>query len=87
MNKVLIWLTSIFALISQSLNVLILFGHHDMTISARCYINRKKKYWRTAYKVVNKIFFFQENHCKVSFQSDIDFAKEVIEIEEEQDND
>ena len=49
----------------------------DMDISARCYINKDKPYWRVAYKYINAIFWFQENHCKESFDADIKYAEEV----------
>lgn len=72
----------VLTLISQIINTVVLLGHHDRTISARCYINKEKKYWKAAYKVINKIFYFQKNHCKTSFQDDTKFAKEVLELEE-----
>ncbi len=52
-----------------------------MSISCRCYINREKKYWKTARKVVDKIFFFEKEHCRRAFESDLSFAKEIIEID------
>ena len=68
------------AWVSQTANTFLLFGHHDMTISARCYINRNKKGWRRAYKFVNSIFFWQEDHCRDSFAEDVKFAKEIMDI-------
>lgn len=71
------WLLRVSAWVSQTINLWLLFGHHDMTVSARCYINRDKPYWRVAYKVINTIFWFQKNHCKESFDEDIKYAMEV----------
>ena len=71
------WLLRVSAWVSQTINLWLLFGHHDMTISARCYINKDKPYWRVAYKYINAIFWFQENHCKESFDADIKYAMEV----------
>jgi hypothetical protein len=71
------WLLRISAWVSQTINLWLLFGHHDMTVSARCYINRHKPYWNVAYKVINKLFWFQKNHCKESFDEDIKYAEEV----------
>lgn len=77
------WFLSVMAWISQTINLLVLFGHHDMTVSARCYINRDKFIWGTAYKALNKIFYVilkQKNHCKVSFDEDVKYAKEILNL-------
>ena len=71
------YLIRIATLCSQAINTVFLLGSPDMTVSARCYINRYKPYWRVAYKVINKLFWFQENHCKESFDADIKYAEEV----------
>lgn len=65
---------------SQTVNVWLLFGHHDQTVSARCYLNRDKKRWKHAYLAINAIFFWQDDHCKTSFEQDIIFAKEVLSL-------
>ena len=62
---------------SQTVNVWLLFGHHDQTVSARCYVNRCKKGWRVAYYLVDAIFFWEKGHCKKSYEEDVKFAKEV----------
>ena len=71
------YLIRIATLFSQVINTVFLCGLPDMTISARCYINKDKPYWRVAYKYINAIFWFQENHCKESFDADIKYAMEV----------
>jgi len=72
------WLLRVSAWASQTINLWVLFGHHDMTVSARCYINRHKPVWGVAYKVVNAIFWFQDDHCRESFEDDIKYAEEVM---------
>lgn len=72
------WLTSGAALVSQFLNWLILFGHPDQTISARCYVNRHRPVWGSAYRVINKIFFWQTDHCRESHKSDVEFARQIL---------
>jgi hypothetical protein len=72
------YLLNILVLLSQIINTVFLFGDADMTVSARCYINRDKKSWGRAYKIINTVFFFQENHCRSSFAADIKYAKTVI---------
>ena len=76
------WLLRVSAWASQTINLWVLFGHHDMTVSARCYINRDRKGWGVAYKVINKIFFWQDNHCRESFLADVLFAEEVMKYVE-----
>lgn len=69
---------------SQTVNTWLLFGHHDMTISARCYINRYKQGWQQAYYFVNALFFWQDDHCQLSFLQDVKFAKEIFESLDEE---
>ena len=75
-------LRRIFAWLSQGLNVTLLLGSEDMTVSARCWVNRDKRGWRTAYKVINVLFFWQHDHCLLSFCYDAAHAAEVVEIHE-----
>ncbi len=77
MRALLAYLARICAWVSQGLNCLILFGHHDQTVSARCYVNRLKPVWRVAYRLVNCIFFWQEDHCKSSHESDLKYASSL----------
>jgi len=72
------WLLRVSAWFSQTINLWLLFGHHDETVSARCYKNRHKKGWRVAYKYINKVFFWQDNHCYESFLDDVKYAEEVL---------
>ena len=69
------WITRGGHWFSQGINWFFLNGNPDQTISARCYVNRYDKYWGVAYKVLNTVFFWQEDHCKTSFESDKVFAK------------
>lgn len=66
---------------SQTVNLWLLFGHHDQTVSARCYVNRHKPGWRWAYLTINRMFFWQEDHCWSSHLSDVEFAVDVLLIE------
>jgi len=72
------YLLNVLEIISQALNTVFLNGNPNMTISARCYLNREKPYWGTAYKTLNKIFFWQEDHCRDSWVSDIVFARQAL---------
>ncbi len=52
--------------IDQAFNVIFGSGWADETISAYAY---RKGGWRP--KVINAIFFWQENHCRESFYSEL----------------
>ena len=73
---------------SQTLNVWLLMGHHDQTVSARCYVNRHNKWWNLCRNIVNTIFFWETDHCKKSFLKDVEYAKEILNYHTtEKDND
>lgn len=61
--------------IDQLFNTL-LSGYPDETLSARTYRmavleKEPKRRWRFMYKLVNSIFFWQEDHCKHAFQFEV----------------
>lgn len=72
------WIGGIATWLSQGINCVCLKGSPDMTVSARCHLNRHKPKWATARRVINAAFFFQEDHCKSSFQSDVRYAVRVL---------
>lgn len=72
------YLVGIAVWLSQGINAVFMAGNPDMTLSARCYVNRFKPGWRTARKVINALFFWQDDHCKASYRSDLDFAVTVL---------
>lgn len=45
------------------------WGYADESISARCW-RLKNKGWTWQYKVINKIFFWQSNHCEYAYESE-----------------
>lgn len=72
------WLGGIATRISQGLNCWLLKGNPDMTVSARCHLNQDLPRWRTARKIINRLFFWQDDHCKSSFRSDVVYAVWVL---------
>lgn len=74
------------AWVSQGIHCFFLFGHHDMTVSARCHVEYRllgNQRWRWAHDTINAVFlrvFGQEEHCRESFASDQEFAKQVLEL-------
>ena len=75
------WFTRGLAWLSQGFNWLFLNGNHDQTVSARCYINRNKSPWKYLYITLTTAVFWQDNHCKSSFDRDVDFALEIIQYQ------
>lgn len=74
------WIGGIATWLSQGINYALLSGSPDMTVSARCFINRDQPRWRTGYKIINRIFFWQDDHCKASFRSDVVYALTVLTV-------
>ena len=72
------WFERLAVLISQTGNALFLYGNPDETISARCYRNRASPYWGKAYFGVNKVFFWEEDHCFNSHEKDKFFAEDLL---------
>lgn len=52
--------------IDQLINTL-LFGMADESLSARAFRNGHKKHWGIAMKVINALFFWQDDHCYESY--------------------
>ena len=75
------WFTRGLAWLSQGFNWLFLNGNHDQTVSARCYVNRDKSPWKCLYITINTLVFWQDNHCKSSFDRDVEFALEIIQYQ------
>lgn len=77
MTYIKTYLSRIAAWLSQGINCVFLAGHHDMTVSARCYINRHNPRWNRDRKIINTLFFWQKDHCKQSYCRDVNFADSV----------
>lgn len=73
--------------IDQLLNVLVCmfinpFEKHwaDETFSSHTYRHYRDDHWKLMYKVVNTLFFWQPEHCKQAYQSEIERAHEPPEL-------
>ena len=67
------YLFNILVAFDQFCNVLLLNGSPDHTISGRvgykAFITKKKR-WLFAEKIINTVFFFDDNHCYNSIEWD-----------------
>lgn len=73
------WLLKLCTLSSQIINALVFNGNVDETISGRVY--RERRY--QIEKIINGIFWFDEDHCKKSHDKDIDFAEFIMKYKRE----
>ena len=76
-------LLRVLAWLSQGVNCILLGGHHDVTVSARAYLNRERRGWKIAYRTLNAVFFWQDDHCRDSWLADVIWANEVLEAKRE----
>lgn len=70
---------------SQTINVWLLAGNPDMTVSARCYVSRHKPLWGYAFNLVDALFFWEDDHCLNSFLRDVAYAEKILRLKEEND--
>lgn len=80
-RRAVLQIARISAWLSQGINCLIFFGHHDQTLSARAYVGyrlRGIKAWAIPYYALNWLFFWQVDHCMASHGEDEAFAQEII---------
>ena len=61
--------------IDQFANTFLLFGSSDETISARCWRLREKRVWGTARYIIDKVLWFDKNHCEESYKSELRAAQ------------
>lgn len=59
--------------LSQLLNVALLNGHPNESLSGRAW--RTKSVW---YKVIDAIFWFDENHCSNAHYNDVQYARKLL---------
>lgn len=67
---------SVGSALSQVVNALI-GGNPNESLSGRAY-RLKDKGWGWLYKTLNTIFFFQEDHCQMAYEKDIEDAGRVL---------
>ena len=60
--------------VSQLLNVLLLDGHPNESLSGRAW--RTQSRW---YRVIDALFWFDHNHCQTSYKNDLEYAAQILE--------
>lgn len=72
------WFLNLLICVSQGFNAIVLFGNPDETFSARCYRNRHIPKWAFWYRAMNRLYFWQEDHCADSYAEDVARAGWVL---------
>jgi hypothetical protein len=72
-------LSRIGTLISQFLNVVLLDGSPDESVSGRA----AREGWHRAERIINAIFFWERDHCASAHRDDIAFARAILHIQDE----
>lgn len=64
------WLKNVMIALDQALGVILLNNEPDMTISAQAWLwhIQGKRSW--PYRLIDKIFWWQPNHCLESYRSE-----------------
>lgn len=70
------------AAVSQLVNAL-LGGHNNMTLSARTHLKSRLHggVWEQLRRAINALFFWQGDHCRRSWQGDVEWSAEVVELD------
>lgn len=77
------WFTKAATLISQAANALLLGGHVDETVSGRAYRqgvlqSPPSPRWARARRIIDRLFWFDPDHCRKSHEADIAFARAIL---------
>lgn len=64
---------------SQALNVVFFGGDEDESLSARSYREKESSpFWAKSYQILNKVFFWDDNHCYKEFLEDYNKAEALV---------
>jgi|GEM_PF-1739223 len=71
------------AWLSQGGNVVLFNGSPDETVSGRAYrqgVLQLNPKWASRRRLINRVFFWQTDHCKISHQQDVKMAKAIMAL-------
>lgn len=70
-------LVSIF---SRAANAFAFYGSTAQTLSARSYLDgRDSRFWAGMGKLINALFFWQENHVRTAWEQEVERARYVLQ--------
>ena len=68
------------SLFSRALNAFLFGGSTAQTLSARAYIEgRTDAKWARRGRIINAVFFWEENHVKASWEQEVERARYTLE--------
>lgn len=74
MNGLISYLLGCGDALSQLANKVLLNGHPNESLSGRAW--RTQSAW---YRVIDALFFFDKDHCRISHENDLAYAKQLVE--------
>lgn len=77
-------LVNLLVLSSQFLNVIIFDGNPDETVSGRSYregVLNGNAVWHRRHEMINKLFLWDDQHCRNSYLKDVKFARKIAKTE------
>ena len=60
--------------LSQMLNVVLLDGDANESLSGRC----DRQEWKTAERIIDAVFWWESSHCRLAYQADVQRARDVL---------
>lgn len=68
---------NVFIALSRLLNA-ILGGNPSLTLSARAGLNYRKGQWNLQRRLINRLFWLQQDHCELAIRWDTDKNQQAI---------
>lgn len=73
-------ITDAISLLSRGINAVFFNGSTAQTLSSRSYIDgRTSRFWRGMGKLINTLFFWQDDHVAASWGAEVERARYTLE--------
>lgn len=68
------------SLLSRAINAIVFNGSTAQTLSSRSYIDgRDSRFWRVMGRVINALFFWQDDHIKAAWEAEVSRARYTLQ--------
>ncbi|MHA7852187.1 hypothetical protein [Roseovarius sp.] len=72
--------TDLVSLLSRAANAVLFNGSTAQTLSSRAYIDgRDSRFWRGMGKLINTLFFWQDDHIKAAWEAEVNRARYTLQ--------
>jgi len=69
------------SILSRAINAFVFKGSTAQTLSARCHLEAPSSpEWARRRRFVNAIFFWQDDHCLIAWEQEVERARYVLEV-------